>query len=470
MQLAREFEGNRSQGLYAFLHYLEQQKKLDLEDRGEAEQLVAGAQAVQIDSIHASKGLEFPVVFLALCETKFDTRDSQGDYFSDEQEGIALQSVDTKQYVKTENLVYYRVQERVIQESLSEEIRLLYVAMTRARERFYLLGRAKDRAKAEEKLHLLLPPEGRLPLSLVQEQNNYMRLYLAARVNGCLPHFPEEWIKREDLPLAESRSWPALSGQTESAFLEALSKTGEPQAEKPYRYHYPEAMKAAYSVSELVKKEENNRGEDAEALSGPAPSEMPEAAQGALQELQHLGGANRGTLYHRVMEYIPWEQGEKEESIRAFLQTGIERGLFRQEDVRKVDSALLAAFFRDPVGQRTLKAFRAGKLWREQPFMMGIPYSQLDSSFSGSETVLVQGIIDLFFEEEGSLILVDYKTDRHVTPEILRERHAAQLAYYARALEAARNQPVTEIYIYSFYLRSFVAVALPPERLAGVDK
>lgn len=459
VQLAREFEGNRSQGLYAFLQYLEQQKKLNLEDRGEAEQLVAGAQAVQIDSIHASKGLEFPVVFLALCETKFDTRDSQGDYFSDEQEGIALQSVDTKQYVKTENLAYYRVQERVIQESLSEEIRLLYVAMTRAKERFYLLGRAKDREKAEEKLHLLLPPKGRLPLSLVQEQNNYMRLYLAARVNGCLPHFPEEWIRTEDLPRAESRSWPALSGQVDPALSESFSEAGE-QAENPYRYHYPEAMKAAYAVSELVKKAESSQRGEAETPAVPDPLEMPESAQGTLQELRHLGGADRGTLYHRVMEYIPWEQGEKEEHIRAFLQTGIERGLFRQEEVRKVDPALPAAFFRDPVGQRSLKAFRAGKLWREQPFMMSLPYHQIDPAFSGVETVLVQGIIDLFFEEEGQLILVDYKTDSHVTPTVLRERHGAQLAYYARALEAARNQPVSEVYIYSFFLGCFVPVEL----------
>ncbi|MBP3729157.1 MAG: PD-(D/E)XK nuclease family protein, partial [Lachnospiraceae bacterium] len=458
VQMARDFENSRSQGLFAFLRYLEEQKKLSLEDRGEAEQLVAGAQAVQIDSIHASKGLEFPVVFLTLCESNFDNRDSQGDCFSDEQEGIALQSVDLQQYVKTKNLAYLRVQDRVIREGLSEEIRLLYVAMTRARERFYFLGRGKDRIKESEKLQLLQPPEGRLPLSLVQGLKSYMQLYLAARVNEFLPHFPEEWIKTEDLPRADSRPWPSLFTLPEVPLGEASSQTRK-QAEKAYPYQYPEKMKAAYSVSELVKK--SGQEKEAEALR-PAKRQVPdeafEAVRSTLGELERLGAAERGSLYHRVMELIPWELGETEEAIRGFLTAAAGRGLLRPEDLRELNPALIASFFRQEEGRRSLRAFRAGKLWREQPFVIGVPYQEINPEYSGEERVLVQGIIDLFFEEEGQLILVDYKTDRQVTREQLRQRYAGQLDYYARALEMARNQPVKERYLYSFWLQCFVPV------------
>ena len=185
---------------------------------------------------------------------------------------------------------------------------------------------------------------------------------------------------------------------------------------------------------------------------------IPEEAEDCFREQQRLSAGERGTAFHKVMEHLPWDKGGDKAALDSFLEELEQRGILSREEKNSIETQQIAAIFREAVGQRSLEAHKAGKLWREQPFMMSIPYRQLDSEYTGEETVLVQGIIDLFFEEEGELVLVDYKTDRHVTAEILRERHGAQLAYYARALQAARNRPVKEVYLYSFFLGQFVAV------------
>ncbi len=474
--LAREFEEGYGRGLYQFLHFLDRQKKLSVEDRGEAEHLPAGIQAVEINTIHSSKGLEYPVVFLAETAKDFNDQDLKKPYLSDEKEGVALYTKDAEHYIRTTNLFYDRIKEKKRRDNLSEEIRLFYVAMTRARERFYLVGALKDPEAEAEARKLLNPPlAGPMPEEAITKQKNYMGLYLLAAANRRMPHFPMERIRSIDLPdpaafRSKPPAWEADQAAAESREAEAC-RPWEHLIPAPYGYPSAEGMKAVYSVSELKEKpDQPSQGEEEQSpypawltgkqVDGKTFREVPSDAAGTMEEAALISAGERGTAYHKALEHLPWEEGADPVRVAHYLEDMEKRSILSPEDRKSIEPAQLTAFFTEPEGQRSLQAFRAGKLWREQPFMMGIPYNQLNPSFSGTETVLVQGIIDLFFEEDGKLILVDYKTDRHVTPEVLRERHAAQLAYYARALETARNQPVAEIYIYSFFLKKFVAVEL----------
>lgn len=467
MELAGAFENGAGRGLFAFLRQLEDQKKLKIADQGEAERIVSGMNAVRIDSIHSSKGLEFPVVFLAQAEGAFNESDSQGVFFTDEDEGIALKTVDAANYIHTENLLYDRIQDKIRRDGRSEEVRLLYVAVTRAQERFYLVGRVKDAETERDKFRLLRPPaDGRIPASLVLDQNSHLKMVLAAEGNGLLPHFDVETVRPEDLPRSADLRNEPLPGDGHEADpdekTDLTAGTEEPAAGFRYPFPVPKGMKAAYSVSELKAAWENGKeeGPGPQTKEQPRgmrlPAGIPEGMEDAQEEKTLLNAADRGTAYHKLMEHLPWECGPQPEKVREYLDTAVSLGFLTPEEASAIEPERVSAFFAHPVGQRSLEAARKGKLRREQPFMMGIPGTEIDPAAPADETVLIQGIIDLYFEEDGRLILADYKTDRHVTPRILRERHGAQMAWYARALRAAGSRDVSEVWIYSFDLKDFV--------------
>nr|MBQ6241998.1 UvrD-helicase domain-containing protein [Lachnospiraceae bacterium] len=478
MEMAGAFESSGGRGLYAFLHQLETQKKLQLADQGEAERIVSGMDAVRIDSIHSSKGLEFPVVFLAQAESEFNEEDIKGIFFTEEEEGIALKTVDPEDHIRTENLLYDRIRDRIRREGRSEEVRLLYVAITRAQERFYMVGRLDDLNKQREKLRLSRVPGGRIPASKVLERNNHMSMVLTAEANGLLPHFDVETVRAEDLPHpADLRKEPLPENKPDEAVaLPFLVADGEEPADDfLYPHPIPAGLKAAYSVTELKAAQESAQAAQSAPQSGtaqpapqsetaqpapPPPSAVPEGMEDLHEENTRLNAADRGTAYHKLMEHLPWESGAQPEKIREYIGTAVSLGFLTPEEAAAIEPDRIAAFFAHPVGQRSLAAAREGKLRREQPFMMGVSCREIDPAAPADETVLVQGIIDLYFEEEGGLVLVDYKTDRRVTQDILRERHGAQMAWYARALRAAARREVSEVWIYSFDLRDFVRLDL----------
>ena len=171
-----------------------------------------------------------------------------------------------------------------------------------------------------------------------------------------------------------------------------------------------------------------------------------------LKSEKKLSGSDRGTIYHRVMELLPFDKGMTRKKIKALLETMVAEQRLKPEEREIVSDYKLYKFFTSPLGKRMCRADAAGKLHREQPFVLGMEAKELFPESKSEELVLVQGIIDAFFEEKDGLVLMDYKTDYiHEDARVeLTKKYSGQLGYYCKALERLTGKPVKEIWFYSF--------------------
>ena len=171
----------------------------------------------------------------------------------------------------------------------------------------------------------------------------------------------------------------------------------------------------------------------------------------ALKAAQEAGMA-RGTLYHKVMELLDYSRVSGTETLEGFLKEKTAEGIFTPEEAEILHPEDFASFFRSGLYGRMKTAALSGKLHRESPFRMTVPAREVDPAWDTDEPVMIQGIIDAWFEEDGEIVLVDYKTDRGISPEELGDRYRIQLDYYVRALEAIEDLPVKERMLWSFAL------------------
>lgn len=439
-EMARSYEKSSYRGLHQFLRYVERQKDLKI-DIGEAPLQADGRDVVRIGTLHSSKGLEYPVVFLAGLGKGFnETELKNPPYLIQTEEGLALKTQDRESLMRWSNLWYRHVQKTLRKESRGEALRLLYVGMTRAMERLYLsLTPDKDPLdeKVIEKYRQAFP----------EDASSLGDWLLQAYCRG--DHLQMDWhfMKEEDLAepeaaLWQERQWMPIAAtprerEEEEALLKRLSLI----------YPHPQLPRISYSVSELKE----------EGLKKAAPAAP--ARHSSLHEENEasvLTAAEKGTAFHKLMEHLPLEQEMKETGIRAYLEKALQRGILTEAEAKSLDLEAAAQFFLGEPGGRALQAAARGRLFREKPFILGVPYREIQPDIDSEELALVQGIIDMYYEEEDGSVLIDYKTDRVSRPEMLTERYAIQMAYYVRALEAATGRKVKEVYLYSVFHRRFV--------------
>ncbi|WP_434311665.1 helicase-exonuclease AddAB subunit AddA [Hominifimenecus sp. rT4P-3] len=452
---AMEFESTSLHGLFQFNRYMEKAQKYEV-DYGPASIRSEQDDLVRITSIHKSKGLEYPVVFVAGLSKPFNLQDARKRVIFHEEGGIASDVIDGKRMVKMPCLYKQALADQTVRETKGEELRILYVALTRAREKLILTASGKSLADAKAKSQMACSfCDPLLPGWFLETANSYLDwvlMALARDVHGFLVrNIPmEELIVRETESLGRSQ-W--LRAALESGAIPGTNPELREEWESRLTYRYPyEALtrvKSAYSVSEL---KENRLPEEDRKEKRKRAEES--ASRHSDEEGGNLDGAERGTAYHKVMEVLSPEDGTDTEKIRAQVER-----LFpeRPELVQSIRAEEIAAFYRSELGARTIHAARNKKRQTEHPFVMGIPASELSEKVQGDELVLVQGIIDLYLEEEDGLVLIDYKTDS-VGESVLLARYRGQLAYYKMALERAVGKPVKEAWIYSFPLRKAVEV------------
>lgn len=504
LEKAAAYEKTSYKGLFHFVRYIDELQKYDV-DFGEADMVGENEDVVRIMSIHKSKGLEFPIVIVSGMGKNFNKQDTRSKMVLHPELGIGLDYMDGKKRIKSPTIAKKAIAKQIDLENLGEELRVLYVALTRAKEKLILTGTLKD---APEKLEFFrqqanLSKAADRPLSYLTREgaSGYLDWILPA-VLSYGDKYPVRIVEAAELVLDEVENQleqnEDLTERIEE--IEAADTQLVGQLKQRFLQRYPYQVdvlrKNKYSVSELKHRAMREKFEAEQEETVPAFLEEPvtptiplfiQREESVEQETPNRG-ALRGTAVHRVMECYDFaseksvheqmEAMEKEEKITADM-----RALVKEQ--------IVADFVSSETGRRMALAQRGGALYREKPFVMGFTEEELENYGFGvgsntdsceniyektdsdqekeeqkkvrheEDLTLIQGIIDVFWIEKDGIVLLDYKTDRVQQAKELIDRYETQLKLYADALErvfAARKLKVKEILIYSFSLEQLITL------------
>lgn len=433
LSFAKKSDSSSYKGLFNFLKYID-----ELYTSGGIDQEASdnsSINAVRIMSIHKSKGLEFPYVFLCDADADFSKKDTAGSLFLDRDFGIGINAFYPDRHSSTSPMVKL-ITSKITDSALSEEMRILYVALTRAREYLEVTGCIRLTKKNPE----FIRPEqkGYLLPSEVYSASSYLDWLLLAIREGCSAALSTvDASHTEDEQASELNIRPLKEVPFDRATDEILSYAFS--EEKLF------SVKNKYSVSELKK----GFSFDEEPLPPPLFSFSP----ASLSKPEYLNSdkvftsLQKGSIMHYVVEHFNFSDNDIDAQLLSMNLTEAERA--------SVDRSALKAFISSDIAKRMAKS---GAVFREVPFTFSKRLSELDPSLESNRTVLVQGIIDCYFIEDGKIILLDYKTDKSITDAEAKRRYEKQLLLYSEALTKKYNLPVTEKYIYLFDSSRFIGL------------
>jgi len=490
LEKAKSFEKTSFYGLFHFIRYLEKIEKYEI-DQGEAEILEESADLVRIMTIHKSKGLEFPICFVAGLSKRFNMRDTTKMLLTDLDMGVGTDAVDLARRTVGKTLRKSAMAAKMHLDALGEELRVLYVAMTRAKEKLILTGIVENGEKWEKQL-LRAKQTSRMGFLQISRASCYLDLLLPVLLSEA---------DAEEVPFSVYLTGTALLTVEQMKKTVSVAERRAKLREMAYVYGPKEDNAACGAVSEPVgvqtlaeqirRRFESRYAHEnlANLYTKTTVSELKKAAMqdtpdlsfrlfkeeeivpyipGFMREEESVSGTTRGSAFHKVLELLPLERlvdvsklsGKKElcEACIHEMDELAAKGVLSQEYRETVNPWKIAGFLQSSLAARMTRALKAGQLYREQPFVLGIPASRLGEEFPEEEMVLVQGIIDVCFVEDGHIILADYKTDVVENPEDLVARYHTQLDYYAEALERLMKLPVTEKIIYSFRFEGEIEV------------
>ncbi|MCR4890856.1 MAG: UvrD-helicase domain-containing protein [Lachnospiraceae bacterium] len=510
---AAEYEETSYRGLFRFIRYIEQLKKreLDLGEAGSEE----GGNAVRIMSIHKSKGLEFPVVFLCNLQKRFNFRDASAAMVTDPSLGIGLSYVEPDRKVKKTTAIMDAIACRRKLNTLGEEIRILYVAMTRAEEKLIMTAVVPDLEKALAysgkgisgalsylDLVLMAINDGEAAKSIsvsqvplfetvdeaVEEEIKFVsfqddflsvdpeKVYdgevldrLNKAVSYAYPyesslHIPAK-VSVSELKIAAMRDDEfdiplyGIKGEKKVSPRLGERKTGQGEGSQELDSGIEPADRRegrpTGSVDEAGRVPDGRAADKIEGRPTGPVDEAGSASDGRAAdkiESRPKGGAERGTAYHTAFERLPFGELHTLAEVEEYLNTLVKEERVSPEMAKRIRPKDILAFIKSPLAQRMQRAEEKGKLFQEQPFLIGRPASELRADYPEGEMVLIQGIIDAFFEEDGRIIVMDYKTDAVKDARTLVDRYHTQLDYYAQALNQLTGKQVAEKLIYSVAL------------------
>lgn len=465
LEKAKAFEGTSYKGLFNFVRYMEQLKKYDV-DYGEANIADEQADAVRLMSIHKSKGLEFPIVFVSGMNKRFNKQDITGEIVTHAELGIGLDRVDLEKRMKSPTFLKKTMQREVMLENIGEELRVLYVALTRAKEKLIMTGTL---SQVEKKFMSYAVLENRqekqLPFTMLSKAGSYFDWVLPAllrypeqrRVGKVSVINLEELVQKEvqEETGAEYTKEKLQNWDTEQIFAPDFKERLEKQFSYRYPYENQNDLKLKFTVSEL-KKRKNLAEESGELLI--REEEIIPILPKVLTEEEGIKGALRGTTYHKVLELLDFTKEYTYESLKEYLEHLTEEGRISEEMKKCVRIKDLLTFLRTDIAERMKKCAKYGKLFKEQPFVLGVPAKEIYPEEKIEETLLIQGIIDVWLEEEDGLVVVDYKTDRVKNGLELKAKYSGQLNYYGEALERLTEKKVKEKIIYSLFLQKEISI------------
>ena len=451
LQKAKAYEDGAYSGLFNFVRYIELMKKYKVE-QGEANVSGENEDSVKLMTIHKSKGLEYPVVFVAGMGKKMNMADVTKDMIIHHELGVGLNCVDTDRRVKYKTLIKETIAYKIKLENLAEELRVLYVALTRAREKLILTGVGRVTKKLDD--YESLAKRGRIELDAMTVAGavSYMDWIMMATANEYAgKHVLFNRVRPGDIVYSKVETAKIQESSKEALAKWDCHKVYDGNIRKyledtlTYIYEHDEEcrIRSKMSISDIKHMFMRMTADD------DFPSE--EINFGEPGEKGPSKGALRGTAYHRVFELFDYDNVPDDKSnVSAMMDSMVEKGLLDEESKELVDASKILVFAKSDLGRRMACAHKNRLLYREKPFVMGIPACAIDKDkYKSEELVVVQGIVDAWFEEDEGIVIVDYKTDNVARIEDLKARYESQLVYYGEALEKVTGKPVKELVIYS---------------------
>ena len=456
---AKQYETASFKGLYNFINFIEK-LHLGSGDLGAAKLIGENDNVVRIMSIHKSKGLEFPVVFLSATGKQFNLMDLNQNILLHQELGIGVKYIDYERQVQYDTLTKEAIRNKILTETLSEEMRILYVALTRAKEKLYITGLKKDYNKEIENMQNQVnrypKTDNKINYILLKKYKKYLDwillvyLYEKEKTNNLLTvnvlykkEILKAMVRIEDdkIDIREILEQAKIENET----MQQLDKILEYQ----YRYSISTKIPTMTSVTKIKqmkeKKDNNNENSEEETKTFHKPNFL------RTDEKETLTNAQKGTLVHLCMQRLDENIEYDLDKIKACIAQLVQRKIITEVEETNINPYKILEFTKSNIWKQ-LK--QAKKVYRERPFFIHIPAKEIYNE-DIEDKLLVQGIIDLYYiNQQDEIILVDYKTDyvEKGKEEELIEKYKEQLNMYKRALEETLKQKVSKVYIYSVYL------------------
>ena len=483
-QRAKQYEQTSFKGLFNFINFINKLRKSS-GDMGSAKVLGENEDVVRIMSIHKSKGLEFPVVFVCGSGKQFNLMDLNNNILYHEELGFGPELVDLDKRVSYPTLPKEAIKQRIRLETLSEEVRILYVAFTRAKEKLIITGAVNGLEKWITKCcnaaaldrDIILPSE-------VLKGKSYLDWIGMAICKHRDGESLRELVGANDISIKDDLSTWSVKTWTKSDLIvdkknsdvdeineenllinfDCSSVDKEIERRLDFRYKFREStlIKSNFSVSELKKKNfEQVPVIDTEELF---KEDICNIKPKFLQEERGLTAAEKGTAMHFVMQKVDLSRVSTIEEIKVQLKELVDRELLSKEEYKVISPYKVKKFFISKLGERMLSAHNRGDIvYRELPFYTEIDVHRIDPDLPKDvegDKVRLQGVIDSFFYEDNEVILLDYKTDyvEQGNEEELINKYRMQIQYYKEALEKITKTKIKECYLYSFYLEKEILV------------
>lgn len=488
---ARQYEATSFRGLFRFLRFVERMRDSG-GDLGTARALGEQENVVRIMSIHKSKGLEFPVVFVAGLGKNFNQQDLRSAFLKHKQLGFGPKFIDPQKRVSYPALPFLAIRRRMRMEMLAEEMRILYVALTRPKEKMFLIGTVSDAAAKLRRWQSASDSNGNISDFRLSTASTFLD-WLGPLAAASFNQMPDDVISGEEesrllqwragvveaamlgLEVAVSTEQPTDADQEREVRLQgvlSLAQLDQVEMDEELRYrlewqygHQASTVVAAKTSVTEMKRLHSEIYEEAEPLTPAIFTEQDDNTKSAgggsytfrlrrprFMEEAALTAAEKGTVSHLLMQHIPLTSNVSVAELETMLGDMIARRLLTARQAESIDLPAVASFFDTAIGQRLVAA---DWVRREVPFSCMFPAHRVYPSLSADaadEPVLIQGVIDCLFEDADGVVLLDYKTDRIYMKqwEQAAERHRFQLELYAEAIESVIGKPITESHVFFF--------------------
>ncbi|OPJ57483.1 helicase-exonuclease AddAB subunit AddA [Clostridium oryzae] len=481
-QRASQYEMTSFKGLFNFINYINKLQSSS-GDMGSAKILGENENVVRIMSIHKSKGLEFPVVFLCGCGKQFNLMDLNKKFLYHEELGYGPDYIDYDRRLSFQTLKKLTIKKKFKLESLSEEMRILYVAFTRAKEKLIITGSVNNIEKSCEKWCNYSSGSGeKISKHEVIKGKNYLDWICTALSrhkhgqkireasgkqidiieNDELSTWSVNFIYKTDVIVDKNLEDVDNFLEDDRLFINLDSNDVEEKEVRrrlDWKYKYIESSKvpANISVSE-IKRSALEEEEDVFNVYDASEVKRPRF----LQQENKLSGAERGTAVHFVMQHINLNNTSSIEDIKREIDIMVKENFITENQAEAVKPDKIFAFFKSSLGQRLLEASNVYRIYREVPFYIDIPATEVNKELSkeiyADEKVRLQGVIDCYFEEEDGIVLLDYKTDYvdEDGTDKIKDRYRIQIDYYSDTIEKILNKEVKNKYLYLFYTGDIV--------------